>query len=232
MTNLHRTFRFAPRLFLALCLCLPVVARALEFRVLSWSGSPSGLRLSSASGSWVVPLEASEDVLSAPITAPGGALTLLDSADAKRPLATLLPPPDMERAILVLAPNPGEGEAYRGLWLDDSPEARPENSITLHNFSSTRVALQLGSEQTLLSPGDRHVRRFAANERSVMILAAIPRDEGWTRVISSPQPVKNGFRILVILRDGRLRADGSREPLDRVTFYDYKRPTPATPAAP
>lgn len=225
--NLRRILRHVSRLGLALCLWAPA-AQALDFRVLSWSGSPAGLHLSAGPGSKTVPLQAAEDVLSPVLSAPAGAvLKVFRSADTEEPpLAVLTPSPGLERAILVLVPNPGEGDAYLGLWLDDSPGARPENSITLHNLASTPVALKIGSEQALLQPFDRHVRRFSAAERTVMIQAAIPRDDGWKRVVSSPQPVKNGFRILVILRDGRPRADGSREELDRVTFYDYSRPSP------
>ncbi|MFA6960691.1 MAG: hypothetical protein WC205_08080 [Opitutaceae bacterium] len=193
--------------------------------MLSWSGSPSGLYLSVGPGSPPVPLRAAEDVLSPVCHAPDGSpLRLLDSLAAEaEPLATLSPPPGLKRAILVLAPNPAAGDAYVGVWLDDSPEARPGNSITLHNLASMPVALGVGSEQAILRPGDHQVWRFSATERALMIQAAIPRGDGWERVVSTPQPVKDGFRILIILRDGR-RADGRMDALDLVTLYDYERP--------
>lgn len=217
---------------LAVCL-LPFAAQGLEFRVLSWSGTLSDLHLATGSGSRTIPLRAGEDVLSPVYRMQGErALTLFGSSTkggpvGTQPMATLPLPAGLERAILVLAPNPGEGDAYVGLWLDDSPESRPENTITLHNLASMPVALRIGSEQVQLQPRESHGQGFTASERAVMIQAAIRRGERWERVISDPQPVKQGFRILVILRDGRRLADGSREALDRVTFYDYSRPPKA-----
>lgn len=212
-----------------LALLLPIAAQALEFRVLSWSGALNDLHLSTGRDAQTIPLVAGEDALSAPYRVQSTdvlrlfAIPVTDESVVE-PVATLSVPKNLERAILVLAPNPGAGDAYVGLWIDDSLESRPDNSVTLHNLASMPVALRLGATEVLLQPRESHAQVFGATERSLMIQAAIPRGSKWERVTSSPQPVRKGVRILIILRDGRRLADGSMSAVDKVTLYDYNRP--------
>lgn len=228
--NLPRLSLLFLALVFSLCGLPSLTAQTLEFRVLSWSGAPANLHLARSAGAEPILLKAAEDVLSPVYRVQGASpLRLFGSpADAAspeaEPLAVIPQPAGLVRAILVLAPNPAAAGSYVGMWLDDSPEARPDDSITLHNLSSSPVALRIGSEQARLDSRQHHTYRFSASERSVMIQAAVPRGDQWERIVSDPQPVKRGFRILVILRDGRRQAGGEISALDRVTFYDYRKP--------
>lgn len=214
---------------------LPAAVHGLEFRVLGWAGSVNNLFMSTGPGSKPVPLEAHEDVLSSVHRVNGAEPLRIFAKDPSavaagenpiEPIATIALPLDLQRAILVLAanPRPQPGETYVGVWLDDSPEARPDNSIVVHNLSSADVALRVGSDQAVLKRKDRLTHVFSEDDQVVMIQAAIMRGAAAERVMNEPQPVRAGFRIMVILRDGRRQLDGTILALDRVTFYDYRRP--------
>lgn len=219
---------------LAVFCLLPLAAQALEFRVLSWSGTVGNLHLATGAGGKPIPLSAGEDALSPVYRTQGDAPLRLyrtpaegEIAPETEPIAVLPLPVGLERAILVLAPGSREGGGYAGLWLDDSEESRPDNSISLHNLSAMPVALSIGSEQVELAPRGNHCHRFSDTERLVPIQAAVPRGERWERVINDAQPVRRGFRILVIMREGRRQPDGNIDVLDRVTLYDYRKPPAA-----
>lgn len=216
-------------LLFTVCL-LPSAARALEFRVLSWSGAIHDLTLNQGPGTENLVLKASEDLLSSPYRVKSERALLLYRAPARPEtqeptlVATLPLPEGMTHAILVLAPTPGNGGGYTGLWIDDSPEARPVNTIAMHNLSARPLALKVADTQLELAPAGRHLHTFRERDRAVIIQAAMFNNGRWERVISGPQPVKPGFRILMILREGRRLSDGSFTPIDRITFYDYLPP--------
>lgn len=102
------------------------------------------------------------------------------------------------------------------LWLDDSLAERPVNTIALHNLAGRPLALKMGADQRLLPPQGFHLQSFTEGQRSMNVQVAMQTGETWERV-SNPQPVTPGFRILILLREGRRLSDGSINAIDQVT---------------
>lgn len=209
---------------------LPAAVNGIELRVLSWSGAINDLTLTQGTARKGIVLRANEDALSPVyhLTSKEPLKLYRTQPDAdpeSRTLVATLPlPADIDQAILVLAPASPDGHAYAGLWIDDSLKERPVDTVSVRNLTSRPVALKMDADQVMLSPQASHLQRFQNGTRVVMIQAAVQEGDSWSRVVSTPQPVKPGFRILILLRDGRRMPDGSTSAIDRVTFYDYSPP--------
>jgi len=216
--------RFASLLLSAFILGAGSV-HALEFRVISWSGALTNLRYENAGRS--VALLADEGVLSESYSLrTGGILELYrevgpDGHKTRETVAKLSPPERLEQAILVLAPLDAAGSGYTGLWIDDSPTARPVNHLAFRNLSSHAVALKVGGDEFNLAPQGGRQLVFDPTKRSLPLKLAAQAGAGWTLVATQPQTVRQGYRILVLLRDGRInQEDGSFRPVDLVTIFD------------
>lgn len=216
-------------LCILVALCATPGAHAIEFRVLGWRGPLTGLFFDS--GGRTVRVEGSEWALSQTYEHHGGPLVLYrkivrDEQEVRQTVATLNPPEKLEQAILLLAPLTSEQTGYTGMWIDDSATARPVNHLHFLNLSGHAVAMKLGSEEVVLPVKGAHQQPFDTAERSIPLKLAAQTDEGWQIVSTNPQPVRENFRILILLREGRLLSDEMRRLVDLVPLYDYVEPAP------
>lgn len=223
------------RLLILLFSAITVLApssRALEFRLLSWSGSLEDLKYSN--GSRVVEIMAGDSSLSPKYQFTGtGPLVLFreikqDDKIVRQPVASLSPPEGFTHAILVLTAADDAGTHYVARWINDSPEVRKAQTITYENLSSYSVAIKLGEEELTLAPLERLTRPTNSSRMRLTLKVAAQKGGGWELVSSSSQPIRPGLRTLVILRDGRL-ANGVRSTIDYLSFNDL--PPPPTPPA-
>lgn len=218
--------------FLSLLLVAASPAAALEFRLLSWAGEISGLHY--ASGPASVPVVADENLLSPAyqFTGPGPLVlfreTTADGKTVRVPVATLTPPEGLTHAVLLLSATDASRTAFTGVWMDDSVETRPAQTITYRNFSSYTVAIRLGDREHTVAPQSFYTHRAGAATERMVLKAAARTPDGWEIIASTSQTVRPGRRTLVLLRDGRPQPNGHTDRIDFLVFND--RP-PAPPAA-
>jgi hypothetical protein len=214
-------------------LLLGMNVHALEFRLLALGNEITDLNYKL--GSEVVPVNAGENGLSPPYQwTGGGALTFFRKIEnegkvTSKVVATFTPPEGLKQAILILVPEPADA-TYTGLWMDDSQEARPVQTITYRNFSRYTIAIQLGDEQFTVAPKSFVVCPTGPTNQRVVLKAAVQTGNGWQLIASTSQSVRVGRRTLVILRDGRPQSNGESALVDFILFHD--RPSPSPAAAP
>lgn len=215
-------------LLLALLLGTVLPAAALEFRLLSWDGEITDLHY--AAGAEAVPVAAYENRLSPanPFTGTGPLVlfreTKLDGKTVRIPVATLTPPPDLTHAIVLLSATDPARTAYTGVWMDDSVENRPLQTVTYRNFSSYTVAIRLGDEDHIVAPRSFLTRHATAATQRMVLKAAAQTESGWEIIASTSQSMRPGRRTLVLLRDGRPQPNGHKDRIDFLVFND--RPAP------
>lgn len=215
---------------MALLFAAPLAA--LEFRVVSWVDDINGIYF--ASGNKTVEIIAGEGLFSQSYTiGDSGQLALFrevkhDDTVVRVPVATLTPPPGVKRAILVLAASNAAQSTYTGLWIDDSIEVRPLETITVRNLSSLTVALRFGTLERTLAANESFIVPVDSSVQRVPFKMAALTPNGWQVVASSSQPVRPGRRTLILLRDGRMQPDaGTQELVDLVTLNDRPPSRPA-----
>ena len=227
----------------ALCLILlgfPSL-HALEFRVVSWAGPISGLYYED--GALPVEITGEEEFLSRPHALRSCPATLelfrqieRDGETIRQPATSIPLPENLTKGILVLAPANASGTAYAGLWIDDSPEARPPNHLQIHNLSSRLVAIKTTDGDFMLPARTSRQVAFDPQARSVPLRIAAQTDSAWELVSTRRQPVRRNTRVLVLLRDGRatMEQGGMAEArtLDVVTILDRAPVRLAGAAAP
>lgn len=225
--------RLLPRLSLiVLTLAAAANLRALEFRLLSWDGEITDLHYKR--GAETVPVAAYENLLSPPYTWTGtGPLVLSretrqEGKTVRTTVATLPPAGDLTHAILLLAATDATRTAYTGIWMDDSPESRPPQTITYRNLSSSTVAIRLGADDFTVPPQSFRTQRTEATTQRMVLKVAAQTQSGWEIIASTSQSVRPGRRTLVLLRDGRPQPNGHKDLIDFLVFND--RPAPPTPA--
>lgn len=221
---------------LLIALFLPwfaLAARALEFRVVSWEGEIAGLFYTA--GAKPREIVAEEGVYSRVYTTAGaGPLVLFrevveDGETRRVPVAELPPPAEgVTHALLILSPADAARTRFNGVWIDDSPAARPEQTITLRNLSTLTVALRFDAREHTLAPGASVTLPTDPAARRVPFKLAALTGEGWKIVASGSQAVRPGRRTLILLRDGREQSAGQRELVDMIALND--RPAPALAA--
>lgn len=224
-----------PALLLVLLLaCLAPAARALEFRVVSWDGEIAGL-FYATSATKIREIVAEEGVYShVYMTAGAGPLVLFrevtEAGETRRVPVSELPPPaeNVTHALLILSPANAERTRFDGMWIDESPAARPAQTITLRNLSTLPVALRLDAREHTLAPGETVTLPTDPAVRRVPFKLAALTGDGWQIVASSSQAVRPGRRTLILLRDGREQSAGQRDLVDMIALND--RPAPALAA--
>lgn len=227
--------RFTIRLLLTFTVISLVPARALEFRVISWDGEISGLHFAQGTKSVEI---ITDEALFSPTYATNETTPLVlfrevtqDGKIIRVPAASLTPPPDFTRAILVLAAADAARTTFTGVWINDAPEARPPQTITVRNLSTRTVALRFGAtERTLPANETFTVPTDPAAQRIPFKMAALT-ETGWRVVASSSQAVRPGRRTLILLRDGRPQAAGVQDLIDMVTVSDRIPLPPPTSVA-
>ncbi|HEY9249882.1 MAG TPA: hypothetical protein VIO38_12150 [Rariglobus sp.] len=215
------------RLLLGLVLLAPPAARALEFRVLSFNGEISGLKL--REGKTTLDISANDDVLSGVYNhdAPGPLELFreIPGADVTtKETVALLQPPDaaITRAILVLAAIPGGG--CTGHWIDDMPENNPVNTLSVHNFSGRPLALRIGNEQWQQAGGQLRRLAFATTQKQLPLLVAARAGNTWSTLLATPIPVRKNYRIHLILRPPTPLESEQNILLGSVLIPDYAAP--------
>lgn len=209
-----------------------LAARALEFRVVSWDGEIAGLRY--AEGAKTREIVAEEGVYSLAHTVSGAGPLLLfrevtEAGETRRvPAAELTPPAGLTHALLILSPVDAARTRFNGLWIDDSAEARPAQTITLRNLSSMPVAVRIDAGDHTLASGASVTLPTNPAARRVPFKLAAQTTDGWKVVASGSQAVRPGRRTLILLRDGREQSAGQRDLVDMVALSD--RPAPALAA--
>lgn len=206
---------------------------AVEFRILNWgSGWDDSLRY--RSGQSVEPVVANEGTLSRPYHLETGPLVLfreLKKGDeiVRETVAAIPLPADLAQGILVLVPKDEQRTGYDGFWMDDSVAARPPGMIEFRNFSRIPVALKVAGREIMLPARAKASVPFPPGARRIPFQAAAQVDGEWEFLGASPLPVRTGYRVLVMMRDGRASAGRDTRAIDMLSFYDP--PPPLDPEA-
>lgn len=201
---------------------------ALDVRLLSWSGELNDLEYRVAGKA--VGISANDGALS-PSYAIGRSSALKiyrtgDEAQDDEPVLVMpLPEPTVTRAILILADTPKDG--LRGLWLDDSPDVSSRNTIRVHNLSRRLLAFQAGGDDWKLDAGDSRTISFDAAARQVGFRIAAESPEGWKILWGSQLPVRNNYRVRIIVRDSPRPGEARGAEVYQVNLYDYAPPEPS-----
>lgn len=212
-----------------LTLCLAVLAiltpaRAIEIRFINWDGDAADLKFLNKGKA--VGIHASESSLSPVFNYDGtGPLVLfkeivVEGKTVRRPAATLAVPAGLTHGIVVLAATDATLETYAGVWIDDSPERRPAGSVRMVNLSSHLVSFKVDTAEFSVAPSGDYQVPVRANVRRVLMQAATQVDGRWKVVANNPLPVRNGLRLLVLLRDGRPQEGSEVNVVDLLSFYD------------
>lgn len=234
----HPSFPVKTKLFLA-CLILAGVgaqpASALEFRVLSWSGSLEHLSFDQAKKP--VALVAHERSLSPVYALPAGEKlrlyrdTQIEGKIVRTPVAELVPPENMVRAILLLAQDARGETPLAGTWIDDGDEAHPKGQIAFLNFATTPVSIKVDATVNVIPPRGTQLHRFPADASAVTVhfQAAVEKEGRAEFIANCGLRVHPDYKILVLFRNGRadpssLSPDYIATPVEFLTFYDYIAP--------
>ncbi len=208
-------------------------SHALEFRLLSWSGTIEDLKYTN--GQKPIEVAAWDSALSPPYKFTGtGPLVffrevLVDDKKVRVPVATLPPPEGITHAIILMAATDSSGQAYTAIWMNDSPEVRKAQTITYRNFSSYPVVIKLGTEEIPLDPKEVCTRTTNPELQRLPLQIAARTTTGWEVISSLSQPIRPGLRTLVLLRDGRMQPSGIKALVDCLAFNDLP-PPPKPPA--
>lgn len=204
--------------------------RAFEFRVLSWHGEISGLRYQN--GPRAAEIDSADERFfshSYALAETPSVLELFrqierDGEIVRQTVASIPVPAGLTQGILVLAPADAARNRYSGFWINDSPGARAANHIQIYNLSTRSVALGIDKENFSLAPRDHHQVAFDAEARSIPLKLAVQAGAEWQLVSARRQAVRSGYRLLILLRDGRPAESEAGTsvppPVDIVTLYD------------
>jgi len=219
--------------FATLVLTLVAPLHAFEFRVVSWNGEITGLHF--ATGRTSTEIVSDEGLFSRSYrwNEPGPLVLFREIQQEDKTVrvtaATLTPPPDATRLILVLAPTDATRTTFTGLWIDDSAEARPPQTITVRNLSSLTVALRFGATERTLAGNEAFTLPTDPGKRRVPFRMAALTGQGWEVIASSSQEVRPGRRTLILLRNGHPQPSAATELIDMVTLNDRLPPPPPAP---
>lgn len=218
-----------PLLFAA-CLATTCV-HALELRFLCAEGTEDALKFTRHGKT--VPIYADENSLS-PVYVLEDAEPLVlfkevvrDRQTVRVPAATLAVPPSLTHAIVVLTATPAPG-TYAGVWIDDSPAARPAGTIRVVNFSKSRVTVRIDTAGFTLAPSETRQVSVTPEVTRVSMQAEAQAGDRREPVAGNPIPMRPGVRLLLILREGRPTPGNPTRLVDLLPIYD--RP-PVPPAA-
>lgn len=223
-----------PRLFALWLVALAAFApaRAVELRFINWDGDATGLKFLNKGKP--TEIHASESSLSQVYTYEGsGPLVLfkevvVEGKTVRQTAATLDVPPGLTHGIVVLAATDASLSTYAGVWIDDAPDRRPAGTVKMVNLSNHPVAFKVDVAEFTVAPSGNYQVPVRANVRRVLMQAAAQVDGRWKVVANNPLPVRNGLRLLVILRDGRPQEGSEVNVVDLLSFYDLP---PALPGA-
>jgi hypothetical protein len=205
-------------------------ADALEFRVLSWSGSLENLSFDQ--GPLPVELTAYERSLSPVYTLPSGQKLRLyrkvqiEGKAVRELAAEFTPPENFVRGILLLARSGPGGVSLAGTWIDDGEEAHPKGQIAFLNLSTTAVSIKVDTTVDVIPRHGTQLYRFPIDVASVNLQAAVEKDGRAEFIARCGLRVHPDYKIWVLFRDGRpdpssLSPDYIAMPVDYLTFYDY-----------
>jgi hypothetical protein len=209
---------------------------ALEFRVLSWSGSINDVRFRNGRAETVI---SGEETSLSPLYKVDGAGPLKlyrtlekEEKAVEEAVATLPLPEGLTRALLMLSPVADAPGTYTGMWLDDAAEANPAGTLRVYNFTSRNLAVKAGDWQAVLAPKATDQFRFDPAARSLPVQVAARIGEAWQRVVNYSQPVRPRYHLLAIFRDGRPKPLQETALVDHVIVYDIPPAMPLKPAGP
>lgn len=217
---------------LALFLVASGPARALEVRFVNWDGDESALKFTNKGKT--VTIRASESSLSPVYTFEGaGPLVLfkevvIDGKTVRQPAATLDVPAGLTHAIVVIAATDATMTTYAGKWIEDTPTTRPAGTVRLVNLSSHAVSFKVEQSEFTLAPAANYQVPVRTDARRILMQAAAQVNGQWKVVANNPLPVRNGLRLLILLRDGRPQEGSEINVVDLLSFYDQP---PALPPA-
>lgn len=209
---------------IVLTLAALVSAHAIELRFINWEGEESALKFTNKSKT--VTIHSAESSLSSGYTYDGpGPLVLfkevvIEGKIVRQPAATLDVPANLTHAILVLAASDESKTAYAGIWIDDTPESRPAGTVRLVNLSNHAVAFNVDGAEFSIAPTANHQVPVRSNVRRVLMQAATQVGGKWEIVANNPLPMRNGLRVLIVLRDGRPQEGSEINIVDLLSFYD------------
>lgn len=212
-------------------------AFALEFRMLSWSGSMQDLAYENQGR--LAPITAEERSLSPVYTLRAGAPLRLHrvsaataGADRREPELESLPPAEMTKAILLLMRDASTG-GLSAFWIDDDEKSHPKGSLAFINFSGSAITLRADGDIYSIPASETRLHPFAtAGMADVRVLAAIQRaGEDAKAVASCTLRVHPDYKILMLFREGRpdpgsLNPNYIATPVEFLLFYDYVPPPP------
>lgn len=154
---------------------------------------------------------------SSPAVVPaGGTLALYRLQRAAEPglppvrvpvVSTTLPAAPGSQTLLVIYPEgpaPADGapdtRPLATLTFDQSPESFPAGTIRVFSFSTRPVALKIGAEAVPVPPRQTVSVAYPADQRTWLHVATVG-EQGWQRVIGTPQTLGPRTRLSLFFRD-------------------------------
>lgn len=210
----------------------PDAPPVLNVRLMSWQGDITNLLVGKPKPD-ATPLTAPDFGLSEEIAIvregpAAAAISIFKQApadgtpDRAPALAATVPiPATLKNVILLLAPAPaGSPSPLSVRLIDNSPEAHPEGSIRVLNFSAHQLALRIGPQSRSVDRGADQLFSYAgsAAPRTFFQLAA-QSPEGWKMLRRFLLPTPPGSRLLCIVRDGRI-SEGTLAPGEKGALVD------------
>lgn len=210
-------------------------ARAIELRFINWDGDEAALKFTNKGKTTTIC--AAESSLSPVYTFDGaGPLVLfkeilVEGKTVRQTAATLNVPASLTHAIIIVAATDASLSTYAGVWIDDAPASRPSGTMRLVNLSNHTVSFKVDVAEFTMAPSENHQLPVRTDARRILMQAATQVDGQWKVVANNPLPVRNGLRLLVLLRDGRPQEGSEVNIVDLLSFYDQPPALPGTPVA-
>ncbi|QYY35214.1 hypothetical protein [Ruficoccus sp. ZRK36] len=120
-------------------------------------------------------------------------------------LATINLKPSMRQVLLLFFPGGRNGEKYRILPIEASPEKINRGQALVINMCQKPVAVEMGSDQMLLERGQSgDVRLSQAKDRLLHVRLAVKNDNGqWKKKIDEDMLVDKNGRLIILLHEPR-----------------------------
>ncbi|MGE9294654.1 MAG: hypothetical protein ACQKBW_13670 [Puniceicoccales bacterium] len=127
------------------------------------------------------------------------------SGEGGEVLGTVSLDPSMHQALLIFFPGGKNGESYRILPIEVSPEKINRGQALVINLCQDPVAVEMGSNQMLLNRGQsQSIRLSDAKNRRLPVRLAIKNDDGkWKKKIDEDLIIDPKGRLIFLLHEPR-----------------------------
>lgn len=139
-------------------------------------------------------------------------LDATETSKAPEPIAKIRFPPGVKYPLVILLPNPEKVPPFLSVIFDDDPSKFPFGTYFFQNFTTHKVAADMGGERFIVEP-ERSQHLVSSDEKALHLRLAVSEEteKGWKMVFDSFYPNWGERRTMIFIydtvRNGRSRVE-------------------------